>query len=95
MTLRELREIATRRFGPSLENATPEALAQFLLELQLLLPGTQYGGPISVDHAAAGYVEAMREYFAQMLWADPERSAASLWVTAVEMWVEAVRSLDE
>jgi hypothetical protein len=95
MTLDELRELATARFGPRLERADPESLAEFLLETQPRLPGTQEGGPISVDGAAPGYVEAMRDYFAETLYGDPDRVAASLWVTAVEMWLGAVQSLDE
>jgi hypothetical protein len=95
MTLDELRELATARFGPRLERADPESLAEFLLTVQPLLPGTQEGGPISVDGAAPGYVEAMRDYFAAMLYGDPDRVAASLWVTAVEMWLGAVHSLEE
>ncbi|MBM3473233.1 MAG: hypothetical protein FJX75_08205 [Armatimonadetes bacterium] len=95
MTLDELRNLATARFGPRLERADPESLAQFLLEVQPLLPGTQEGGPISVDGAAPGYVEAMREYFAETLYGDPDRVAASLWITAVEMWLGAVQALDE
>jgi hypothetical protein len=95
MTLGELRDLATARFGPRLERADPESLAEFLLELQPQLPGTQHGGPIAVDEAAAGYAEAMQEYFAEALCGDPDRVAASLWVTAVEMWVDAVRSLRE
>ena len=95
MTLEELRKLATARFGPRLERADPDSLAQFLLETQPLLPGTQQGAPISVDGAAPGYVEAMREYFAETLYGDPDRVAASLWITAVEMWLGAVQSLDE
>ena len=94
MTLRELRELAGARFGPRLERADPESLADFLLELQPRLPGTQRGGPVSVDGAAGSYTEAMQEYFADMLQGDPDRVAASLWITAVEIWVEAVRSVD-
>jgi len=93
MTLRELRTLATTRFGPQLENADPDSLAEFLLTLQPLLPGTHAGAPLSVDGAADSYVEAMREYFAQTLHGDPERVAASLWITAVEMWIDAVRSV--
>jgi hypothetical protein len=37
----------------------------------------------------------MRDYFAETLYGDPDRVAASLWVTAVEMWLGAVQSLDE
>ena len=94
MTLSGLRELATARFGPRLERADPDSLAEFLLELQPQLPGTQHGGPITVEGAAPGYAEAMQGYFAETLYGDPERAAASLWVTAVEMWVDAVRSLD-
>lgn len=94
MTLQELRDLATARFGARLERADAESLAQFLLELQPQLPGTQAGGPIAVDGAAPGYVEAMREYFAEMLYGDADRVAASLWITAVEIWIDAVRSLE-
>jgi len=92
MTLRELRELATERFGARLERADAEALAQFLVELQPRLPGSQAGGTFSVDGAASGYPEAMREYFAETLHGDPERVAASLWITAVEIWIDAVRA---
>jgi len=94
MTLRELRDLATERFGARLERADPESLAEFLTELQPRLPGTQAGGVISVDGAAADYAEAMRDYFAETLRSDPDRAAASLWITAVEMWIDAVRALD-
>jgi hypothetical protein len=95
MRLAELRELATARFGPRLERADPDSLAEFLLELQPLLPGTQQGGPVVVDGAADSYAHAMREYFAETLYGDPEQVAASLWVTAVEMWIGALGSLEE
>ncbi len=95
MTLRELRSLAIERFGPGLERADPASLAEFLAELQPRLPGTQAGGAIVVDEAASDYVEAMRAYFAATLDGDPERVAASLWVTAAEMWVGALRSMED
>ena len=94
MNLHQLRTLAVERFGDRLERATPEALAQFLAELQPQLPGSQSGGVFEVDGAAGSYEEAMRDYFAEMLAARPERAAASLWVTAAEMWVDAVLSTE-
>jgi hypothetical protein len=93
MTLQQLRDLVAERFGGDLGAASPEALAAFLMELQPLLPGTQRGGPVVVDGAAESYEAAMREYFAGMLRAEPSHAAASLWITAVEMWVDAVRSV--
>ncbi|MGQ9732461.1 MAG: hypothetical protein ACUVX8_14465 [Candidatus Zipacnadales bacterium] len=90
MTLKELRNRVVSRFGENLLAATPEALAAFLLELQPLLPGTQRGEPLIVNGAAESYEAAMKEYFTQTLWADPEHAAASLWITAVEMWIDAL-----
>jgi hypothetical protein len=91
MTINELRELAVSRFGEGLRGATPEELARFLAEIQPRLPGTQHTtGTLVVDGAPPTYEDAMREYFAEMLAARPERAAASLWVTAVEMWVDAV-----
>lgn len=94
MDLNQLRTLAIERFGERLERATPEALAQFLAEIQPELPGSQSGGTFELDGAAGSYEEAMRGYFAEMLAARPERAAASLWVTAAEMWVDAVLSLE-
>ncbi len=93
MKLDELRDLAVARFGERLERATPGGLAEFLTELQPMLPGTQIGGAVSVDGAADSYEDAMRQYFAGMLAARPERAAASLWVTAVEMWLGAIADL--
>lgn len=93
MTLNQLRAVATERLGKRLERATPEALAEFLAEVQVLLPGTQRGGVINVDGAAGSYEEIMRSYFADMLNAPAEAAAASLWITAAELWVDAVSSV--
>jgi hypothetical protein len=92
VTLNELRAVATARLGERLERATPQALAELLAELQVLLPGTQRGGVIDVEGATGTYEEIMREYFADMLAAPAEVAAASLWITAAEMWVDAVSS---
>lgn len=94
MTLKELRAVATERLGARLERATPSALADFLAEVQALLPGTQRGGVITIDGAAGSYEEIMRGYFADMLSAPAEAAAASLWITAAELWVDAVSSAD-
>jgi hypothetical protein len=90
MTLKELRELATARLGERLERADPQTLSDFLASVQPLLPGTQRGGVLVVDDAAASYEDAMREYFAGMLRAPSDQAAASLWLTAAEMWVEAM-----
>jgi hypothetical protein len=94
MTLNELRALATARLGERLERASPETLAGFLAELQALLPGSQSGGIIRLDGAPGSYEQVMREYFADMLSAPPELAAVSLWVTAAEMWVDAVSSVE-
>jgi hypothetical protein len=93
MTLRELRELATQALGHRLERMTPVTLGDFLASIQDRLPGTQRGGVLVVDGAPGTYEEAMRLYFAGMLSAAPEVAAASLWITAAEMWVDAVRQL--
>jgi hypothetical protein len=90
VTLKELHAVATERLGARLERATPKTLAEFLTEVQTLLPGTQRGGTINVDGATGSYEEIMREYFADMLSAPAEAAAASLWITAAELWVDAV-----
>ena len=87
MTQDELRALAIEAFGERLERLDAEALGGFLIAIQESLPGTQRGGVITIDDAPASYDQAMREYFAAMLYAAPERAAASLWVTAAEMWV--------
>jgi len=87
MTQDELRGLATQAFGERLERLNPGALSDFLTSIQEALPGTQRGGIITVDDAPDSYEQAMREYFAAMLYAPPERAVASLWVTAAEMWV--------
>ena len=96
MTIYELRESAISRFGEGLRAATPDSLAQFLAEVQPRLPGTQHTtGTLVVDGAPTTYEDAMREYFAEMLVVPPERAAASLWVTAAEMWVDAVLTVQD
>jgi hypothetical protein len=94
MTLGELRRRVTERFGSHLEGADADSLADFLLTLQAELPGTQAGGVVCLDGAPGSYTQAMREYFAGMLYAEADRAAASLWVTAVEMWLEALRETE-
>ena len=94
MTLSELRALATARLGERLERADPQSLAEFLAELQVLLPGTGSGGVVVVDGAPDSYEAAMREYFADMLRAPADVAAASLWVTAAELWVDAVSSVE-
>ncbi len=87
MTQEQLRALATEALGERLERLDRETLGDFLTSIQEMLPGTQRGGIITVDAAPASYEEAMRDYFAAMLHAAPETAAASLWVTAAEMWV--------
>ena len=92
MTLGELRALATASLGERLERLTPETLAEFLAAIQVRLPGTEAGGMVVVEGAAPSYEAAMREYFAEMLDAPPDQAAASLWVTAAEMWLGAVET---
>jgi len=94
VTLNELRVLATAQFGDQLERVTPQALSEFLAELQVRLPGTQSGGVIRVNGAPGSYEQVMREYFADMLSAPAEVAAASLWITAAELWVDATSSIE-
>lgn len=94
MTLNELRVLATAQFGDQLQRATPQALSEFLAELQVRLPGTQSGGVIQLNGAPESYEQVMREYFADMLSAPAEVAAASLWITAAELWVDAMSSVE-
>ncbi len=61
MTLDELRDLATARFGDRLEQATPVALSEFLTELQPMLPGTQAGGAIEAPAASPGQGFPLRQ----------------------------------
>jgi hypothetical protein len=85
VTLEEFRERIRRQFGPSMSQATPQNVREFLDEMQEEMDSGRAGGIYELDESDTSYEAILRTFFSEILDAPPDQALIQLWMLGLEL----------
>jgi hypothetical protein len=85
VTLKEFQQRIRQQFGPSMEQATPQNVREFLDQMQEEMDSTPPGGPYELDETDTSYEAILRTFFSEILDAPRDQALIQLWMLGLEL----------